>query len=405
MPQMPKIIKMGKTLLITNDFPPRRGGIEGFAKALADRLAAPDGDGIVVYTANMGPESENIDNAENYPILRGPRNTLLPTPRVRHKVVQTFKEHNCDSVLFASSVPLGLLAKPLRRAGAKNIVALTHGHEVWYARLPLARRLLQVVANRVDYLTAVSNWTRREIGKALPDESKLKQEILSPGVDPNIFKPGCGGEHIRVELGLRPDTPLVVCPARAIACKGQDRLIAAWPQVLTVIPDAVLLIVGGGNYLSELVKLAHNFGLRDSPELPVKAEFGISPDDKVIFVGSVTWEAVAAYDDAASVIAMPSRPRLFGLGPEGYPLVFMEAAAMGKPVIVGRNGGAPEGTLDGVSGFVVDPLDDAEIAARIIELLASPELAQEMGAKGREWVLANHTWDQVTNRCAELLGR
>jgi phosphatidylinositol alpha-1,6-mannosyltransferase len=359
----------------------------------------------VVYTADMGAESAGIDGGVNYPIIRDPRNTLLPTKRGKREVLRTFTDYGCDAVLFASSVPLGLLAKPLRQAGAQRIVALTHGHEVWYARLPIARRLLRVVAERVDYLTAVSNWTKLAIGKALPPQLWEKQEILSPGVDPTVFHPGAGGDAIRTMLGLSPSIPLVVCPARAIACKGQDKLIAAWPTVITAVPDAILVIVGDGNYLTKLITQAHGFGLRKELKLPTADDFGITAGDKVLFVGSVTWEQVAAYDDAADVIAMPSRPRLFGLGPEGFPLVFMEAAACAKPVIVGRNGGAPEGTLDGISGFVVDPNNVPEIAGKVIELLLQPELAREMGARGREWVLANHTWDQVALRCAELLGR
>jgi len=400
---------MGRTLLITNDFPPRRGGIEGFAKALADRLAGPDGSGIVVYTATMGLQDAETDSSVDYPINRDRANTLLPSPRVKRAVIAAFQEYDCDSVLFASSVPLGLLAKPLRAAGAKRIVAITHGHEVWYARLPLAKNLLRLVAKRVDYLTAVSQWTRREIGKALPASSHLeqtiaKQEILSPGVDPTVFYPGAGGMAIREQLGLSPTTPVVVCPARAIACKGQDKLITAWPKVIKAVPDAVLVIVGGGNYLPELVALANTTALRN-PAPVIADPIGNTTGDKVIFTDSVPWEKVAAYMDAADVVAMPSRPRLFGLGPEGYPLVFMEAAAAGKPVIVGRNGGAPEGTLAGVSGFVVDPFDVGEIASRLIELLANPALARQMGAAGREWVLAHHTWDQVAAHCAVLLGR
>jgi len=396
---------MPRTLLVTNDYPPRRGGIEGFAKALADRLAGPDGGGIVVYTATMGPNDDEIDGLVNYPVIRDRTRTLLPTPRVRREAIRLFKEYNCDTVLIGSSVPLGVLAKPMRAAGAKRIVAITHGHEVWYARLPLGELLLRYVAANVDNLTAISKWTRRAIGKALPYESKLKQELLSPGADPQVFYPGCGGAAIRAKFGLSPDTPVVVCAARAIACKGQDQLIAAWPLVLESVPDAVLIIVGGGNYLPELVALANTAGLRNpAPEI-TDNPMGNTAGDKVIFTGSVPWNDVAAYMDAANVVATPCRSRLFGLGPEGYGLVFMEAAACGKPVIVGRSGGAPEATLDGVSGFVVNPIDTGEIAGRIVELLTDPEKARTMGQKGLEWVLANHTWNQVANRCSELLGR
>jgi len=380
-----------RTLVVTNDFPPRRGGIESFVRALADRL----GD-VVVYTASM-PGSEEVDAALPYPVIRDRSGTLLPTPRVRDAVVTALREHRCDRVLIGSSVPLGLLAPALRKAGAEVIVAMTHAHEVWWSRLPGTRQALRKVGDGVDWLTDISDWTRREIGTALSDAGRARQTRMAPGVDTDHFRPGCGGAAVRASLGLTQEVPVVVCAARLVERKGQDMLIEAWPRVLREVPDARLVIVGDGPYRAKLEKLAVQRGVCDV----------------VTFAGSVPWEQMPGYMDAADVFAMPARSRLMGLEPEGLGIVFLaeglgivflEAAACEKPVVVGRSGGAPEATDDGVTGHVVDPTDPAEIARRVVELLTDREGAAEMGRLGRERVLTSWQWEQVGATCRRLLG-
>lgn len=371
-----------RTLIVTNDFPPRRGGIESFVRALADRL----GD-VVVYTAAM-PGSAEVDAALPYPVVRDRWGTLLPTRHVRERAVALMREHGCDRVLIGSSVPLGLLAPALREAGAKVIVAVTHGHEVWWSRLPGTKQALRKVGDSVDWLADISNWTRKEIGKALSDAGRARQTRMAPGVDTDRFRPGCGGAEVRESLGFTPDTPVVVCAARMVKRKGQDMMIGAWPRVLRDVPDARLVIVGDGPDRKRLEKLVASRGVADV----------------VTFTGSVPWEQMPGYMDAADVFAMPSRSRLMGLEPEGLGIVFLEGAACEKPVIVGRSGGAPEATDDGVTGYVVEPTDTAEIARRVVELLTDKEKSARMGALGRERVLASWQWDQVGETCRRLLG-
>ena len=372
---------MPRTLIVTNDFPPRRGGIESFVRALADRL----GD-VVVYTASM-PGSEEVDAALPYPVIRDRTGTLLPTRRVRAAVVRTLREHGCDRVLIGSSVPLGLLAPALREAGAQRILAVTHGHEVWWSRLPGTRRALRRVGDAVDVLTDISDWTRAQIGRALSPAGRAKQTRMAPGVDTSHFFPGSGGAAVRSSLGLTAEDRVVVCAARLVPRKGQDTMIDAWPAVLAAVPRARLVVVGDGPHRAALEKRA--------------AQRGVTAD--VTFVGSVPWEQMPAYMDAADVFAMPSRSRLAGLEPEGLGIVFLEAAACGKPVIVGRSGGAPEATRDGETGYVVDPRSPREVAARVVELLTDRDKAAAMGAKGRDWVHASWQWDQVGATARRLL--
>jgi len=339
---------MSRVLVVTNDFPTRRGGIESFVLALCERMPPEQ---VVVYTASM-PGAREYDAALPFPVYRDPARVLLPTPRVAGRVATVLRRHDCDRVLFGASAPLGLLAPRLRRAGAGRVVALTHGHEVWWARLPGARGLLRRIGDSVDVLTFVSEWCRRSIAPALSADAADRMRRLSPGVDPERFFPGCGGAEVRGRLGIAADAPVVVCTARLVRRKGQDTLIRVWPRVVAEHPGAVLLLVGNGAARRALEQLAADRSVTGS----------------VLFVGGVDWDDVPSYTDAGDVFAMPCRTRRWGLEPEAWGIVLLEAQACGLPVVVGRSGGAPETLADRRRGRVVST--DAEVLDALVELLA-----------------------------------
>lgn len=313
---------MGRVLVVTNDFPTRRGGIETFVLSLCEQMDPED---VVVYTASM-PGDREYDATLPFPVYRDPAGTLLPTPAVGRRVARVMRRHGCDEVLFGASAPLGLLGRRLRRAGARRIVALTHGHEVWWARVPVTRRLLRRIGDSVDVMTYVSEWCRQQIAPALSPAAVERMERLSPGVDTGRFFPGCGGAEVRERLGIAAHAPVVVCTARMVRRKGQDTLVRAWPAVLREVPDAVLLLVGDGPARKRVERMVRRRGITDS----------------VVLTGSVPWSEIPAYTDAGDVFAMPCRTRLFGLEAEAFGIVFLEAAACGLPVIGGDSGGAPE---------------------------------------------------------------
>jgi phosphatidylinositol alpha-1,6-mannosyltransferase len=315
-------VTVGRVLVVTNDFPPRRGGIETFVYSICEVLPPED---VVVYTAAM-PGDREYDAGLPYPVYRDPATMLLPTPAVGRRVVEVMRRHGCERVVFGASAPLGLLGRRLRRAGAARVIALTHGHEVWWARVPVTRQLLRRVGSSVDVMTYVSEWCRDRIAPALSGDAAARMVRLSPVVDTDRFYPGCGGAEKRRQLGISPEAPVVVCTARMVKRKGQDTLVKAWPQVLDAVPDARLLLVGDGPYRSKVERLARRLGVEGS----------------VIFTGSVSWEEMSAYTDAGDVFAMPVRSRLFGLEAEAFGIVFLEAAACGLPVVAGDSGGVRE---------------------------------------------------------------
>ncbi|WP_137989869.1 glycosyltransferase family 4 protein [Streptomyces vilmorinianum] len=380
---------MHKTLIVTNDFPPRPGGIQAFLHNMALRL---DPERIVVYASTWKRSREGIeataafDAEQPFTVVRDSTTMLLPTPRVTARATALLREHDCESVWFGAAAPLGLMAPALRRAGARRIVATTHGHEAGWAQLPGARRLLRRIGEGTDTITYLGEYTRSRIATALTPAAAARMVQLPPGVDEKTFHPGSGGEAVRERLGLS-DRPVVVCVSRLVPRKGQDTLIRAMPRILRRVPDAVLLIVGGGPYEKELRRLAAATGVADS----------------VRFTGAVPWEELPAHYGAGDVFAMPCRTRRGGLDVEGLGIVYLEASATGLPVVAGDSGGAPDAVLNGETGWVVHGDAPEESADRITTLLLDPELRGRMGERGRDWVEDRWRWDLLAERLKELL--
>ncbi|MFD8428136.1 glycosyltransferase family 4 protein [Streptomyces coelicoflavus] len=380
---------MRKTLIVTNDFPPRPGGIQAFLHNMALRL---DPERLVVYASTWkrgreGAEATAAFDAEQpFTVVRDRTTMLLPTPGATRRAVGLLREHGCTSVWFGAAAPLGLMAPALRRAGAERLVATTHGHEAGWAQLPAARQLLRRIGESTDTITYLGEYTRSRIAGALTPAAAARMVQLPPGVDEKTFHPASGGDEVRARLGLT-ERPVVVCVSRLVPRKGQDTLIRAMPRILAAEPDAVLLIVGGGPYEKDLRRLATETGVAAS----------------VHFTGPVPWSELPAHYGAGDVFAMPCRTRRGGLDVEGLGIVYLEASATGLPVVAGDSGGAPDAVLDGETGWVVHGEDPNESADRITTLLADPELRRRMGERGRTWVEEKWRWDLLAEHLKALL--
>ncbi|HEU4422754.1 MAG TPA: glycosyltransferase, partial [Pilimelia sp.] len=213
-----------RALLVTNDFPPRPGGIERFVHNLAVRLPA---DSLVVYAssrAGAGPgtrraarreEIAKFDADQPFEVVRERTGMLLPTPVIARRAAQVALAHGCDTVWFGAAAPLGLLAGGLRqRARIRRAVALTHGHETGWAALPGARRLLRRIGRENDVLTYLGAYTRERLARALGG-GVTRLEQLAPGVDVTTYHPGVDGGAIRLRHGLS-GRPVVVCVSRLV---------------------------------------------------------------------------------------------------------------------------------------------------------------------------------------------
>lgn len=371
---------MTRTLIVTNDFPPRAGGIQAFVHQLAVRQPA---ESLVVY-APAWKGADRFDAEQPFDVVRHPTSLMLPVPDVARRAADLARGERCDTVWFGAAAPLGLLAPGLRSAGVERFVAQTHGHEVGWAALPGARVLLRRIASGVDVITYLGEYTRRRLARVIGDRTELVR--LPPGVDTEAFQPGVDGASIRASLGLA-DRPVVVCVSRLVPRKGQDVLIRALPLIRRRVPDAALLVVSGGPDAPRLHRLAVTTGVADD----------------VVFTGSVPWAELPRYYAAGDVFAMPCRTRRGGLDVEGLGIVYLEASATGLPVVAGDSGGAPDAVREGETGYVVDGRDVVEVADRVARLLADRELARRMGAAGRAWVEAEWRWDDLAASMTKLL--
>jgi phosphatidylinositol alpha-1,6-mannosyltransferase len=357
-------------LLVSNDFPPRTGGIQAYLHELA--MALPAG-GLAVYAPDW-PGAAAFDAKLPFPVIRHPGSLMLPTPSVLRRAGGLLRDLGCRTVWFGAAAPLALLGPALRSAGAGRVVASSHGHEVGWSMLPPGRSVLRRIGADANVITVVSRFTRRRIASAFGPQAAL--ELLPPGVNCARFHPDPGA---RAEIRRRyriGQAPVVLCVSRLVTRKGQDVLIRALPAIRRAVPGAVLLLVGAGPRLGALRRLTQSCGVADA----------------VVCTGSVPGAALPAYYAAGDVFAMPCRTRGRGLDVEGLGLVFLEAAATGLPVIAGNAGGARETVRPKDTGDLVDGRDINAVAHAVAVLLADPDRAALLGRNGRRWMQQEWSW-------------
>ena len=367
---------LGKILCITNDFGPRAGGIETFVMGLIER--APKGS-IIVYTSAQG-DTTSYDQGWlrdfGVEVIRDPSKILLPTPRVIRSVKKVITRDSIKQVFFGAAAPLAIMARSLRKKGVVNIVALTHGHEVWWAKLWPFSSAISFIGNNVDHLTYLGEFTKSEIAKALSTKAKSRLVKIAPGIDTDHFAPDSGSIQLRRDLGLI-DKKVIVSVGRLVHRKGQDFLIQSLPAILEKHPTAHILMVGEGPYRKNLTKMVEKLKLSQA----------------VTFIGRIQYKDLPRYICAGDIFAMPSRSRLAGLEVEGLGIVYLEASSCALPVVAGRSGGAPDAVDEGITGFSVDGTSTVEISSVIIKLLDDPAKAKAMGTAGRSWIIEKWRWE------------
>jgi phosphatidylinositol alpha-1,6-mannosyltransferase len=364
-----------RVLCITNDFGPRAGGIETFVHGLIERM--PYGS-VTVYTSSQGDTSQfDASWLKNFgvSVIRDKSKILLPTPRVLRITQRLVREEKFTAIFFGAAAPLGLLAHGLRRAGAVRLVALTHGHEVWWAKVWPFKFLLRRIGSGLDAMTYLGGYTKGEIAKALKRKDQESLVHIAPGIDTVHFSPQGDLSELRKKLELHGKR-LIVSVGRLVHRKGQDTLVEALPQIIEEFPDAHLLFIGVGPHLQYIHKRAIELGVLSH----------------ISFAGRVPYDEIPQFIGLGEIFAMPSRSRLAGLEVEGLGIVYLEASACGLPVVGGKSGGAPDALLEGETGFAVDGRNSADVAEAILRLLRDPEMGLQMGKRGREWIIENWEW-------------
>jgi len=374
-----------RILCVTNDFGPRAGGIETFVMGLIERL--PFGS-VIVYTSaqeDSAPYDLKWLKEFGVEVVRDKSKILLPTPGVAYCVNALVRERKITTVFFGAAAPLGLLSKGLRRAGVKEIVALTHGHEVWWSKVWPFTMAMKSISRHVNHLTYLGEFTRSAIASSVTKEAAQSMVKIAPGIDTDHFSP-VNASQLREELGLT-HKKVIVSVGRLVHRKGQDVLIEAMPAIIEEVPEAHVLMIGEGPYRSYLENRVKALGLQE----------------RVTFIGRIQYADLPRYVCAGDLFVMPSRSRLAGLEVEGLGIVYLEASACGLPVIAGNSGGAPDAVLDGETGLVVDGTQKTDVAAAVVQLLLDPDRSKAMGIAGRQWIIQEWRWEIWSARFAELL--
>lgn len=374
-------------LFVTNDFGPRAGGIETFIIGLIQRR--PFGETIVYTSAQANCEQYDAEWLANYGVrvIRDRSKILLPTPRVLFYLKKIIRKEGITTAAFGAAAPLGLLSAGMKRSGVKRTVALTHGHEVWWAKVFPFNLLLRRIGSTVDVLTYLGEFTRNAISKALTANAISEMVKIAPGIDIDHFIP-TDATALRQSLGLS-GKKVIVSVGRIVHRKGQDRLIEAMPEILKSVPSAHLLLIGEGPYREHLQKLVKEHKL----------------DTSVSFIGRIQYKDLPMYLCAGDIFAMPSRSRLMGLEVEGLGIVYLEASSCGLPVLAGNSGGAPDAVIQNKTGLVINGTDNKQIASAAIELLTNVKFSQRMGLAGRQWIIDNWRWETWSKDFEDLLNK
>ncbi len=365
-----------RTLLVTNDYPPRVGGIQRTLEALWKELPPER----VSVLAPTWEGAGSFDAVAPYTIMREPVEFIWPTPGFAARLDEVVASLGVEVVLFGDAFPLAFLGPRLARRGTPYLVA-THGFDYWLSVVPGAHASLRYMTSSASRVPVMcSEFIARTVRTAVP--RAVPVSILRSGADLRAFRPDLPTADLRERLGVG-DRPLAVCVSRLVARKGQDVLIQGMQRIRRQVPEATLVIVGGGPYEERLRTLASR-----------------APTGSVVFTGQVSEEDLPRYYAMGDVFAMPCRSRLGGMEVEGWGNVFIEASACARPIVVGDSGGARETVVDGETGFLVDGSDVDRVADAVAELLADPERARRMGAAGRERVERAHAWPAIAARLA-----
>jgi phosphatidylinositol alpha-1,6-mannosyltransferase len=365
-------------LLVTNDFPPKIGGIQSYLWELWRRLPP----GQVTVLTSPYPDAAAFDAAQKFPIHRTREPVLLPSPIVTRRVQRLAADTGARAVVLDPALPLGLIGPHL---GLPYAVVL-HGAEITIpGRLPGSRSLLARVIEGADLLIAAGGYPQAEALRATGGRGLPPSVQIPPGVDTVRFVPLAPIERAstRARLALPASGPLVLSVSRLVPRKGMDTLIEAAARLERGgrYPQLTVVIAGSGRDRARLDRLIRRTGA------PVR------------LIGRVPSPDLPALYACADVFALCCRSRWGGLEQEGFGIVFLEAAASGVPAVAGDSGGAAEAVVDGETGIVVaDPNDVTAVAAAIDRLLSDPGLAGRQGQAARQRAEAHFAYDVLAAR-------
>lgn len=364
---------MTRHLLVTNDFPPKVGGIQSYLWELWRRLIPEE---VCVYTTPY-QGAALFDAQQRFRVERSPEPWLGPFPHLIKRINTLAAQHEAELIVVDPAVPLGAIAPYFELPYA----VVLHGAEVTIpARVPGPRAALRRVLEQASFVISAGEYALREAELCVGHD--LKSVVIPPGVDTERFAPFAAAERnaARLKFGIEKSDVVLATVNRLVPRKGMDLLVASVATAAQTVPNLRAFIGGSGREAKRLEDQISHLSA------PVQMLGRISDADVVSLYG------------AADLMAMLCTTRWGGLEQEGFGIVFLEAAAAGLPQIAGRSGGAAEAVVDGKTGVIVNAADHGSVVEAIIRLATDTQLRQTLGAAARHRAAASFEYDLLANR-------
>jgi phosphatidyl-myo-inositol dimannoside synthase len=382
---------MKRALLITNDFPPI---VSGISTLFYEFLKRTDRDRYLLIAPKI-KDAKKIDHKAQLNVRR------IWIPAGESKLSKCLKTLlsvfyilffslryrpsmiHCGQVL--SNGYGGFLCKKL--LGIPYTVWVYGSETIRFGRFSSLERLMKWILNEAKRVVVISSFAENEYLDFSVSPHKLVK--LPPGVETDFFTPRQKDEELVKKYSLK-DKIVLLTISRLDERKGHDMVLKAIPRLLPDYPDIIYLIVGKGREEERLREIVSENGLEDT----------------VIFAGYVHEDQLPKYYNLCDIFVLPNRisekSALKG-DYEGFGIVFLEASACGKLVIAGQSGGVTDAVLNGVTGYLVDPLSPGDITSMIKRLLDDRVLREKIGNAGRDWVVKNFDWKVLMKRFEEIL--
>ncbi|MCH1512491.1 MAG: glycosyltransferase family 4 protein [Acidimicrobiales bacterium] len=361
-------------LLVTNDYPPKVGGIQSYLWEIYRRLPQ---DEVVVFTTPH-PDSATFDSEQRHKIIRSKQRLLLPTKRVANQILSIVEAEKIDFIMYDPAVPVGILGPRLKIPYG----VILHGAEVTIpGRIPVARTFIANVLRKAKAVITAGDYSTQEAERAARQD--LPVAVIPPGVDIDKFHPleRAQRDEVRRRYGFDENDEVILALSRLVPRKGIDVLISAVAKLAKDRPQVHLLIAGTG---------------RDRSRLTQRAKRKRAP---VTFLDHVPAEEIPHLYGMADVFGMICRVRWGGLEQEGFGIVFLEAAACGIPQIAGRSGGADEAVVNGETGIVInEPKNVNAVVEALEQILSNPEKRSSMSHESRERAVKNFSYDLLASQ-------
>ena len=363
-----------RILLVTNDFPPKVGGIQTYCYELAKNLTSL-GEEVTVLAPGVEGDLE-FDKRQDFKIIR-----LKKKISLYFTFFSTLRRERIEKILVAHRANYARLA-----SWADIHLKIPYDIIVYGGEILLSRRRKSIRKNfaRAGKIITISNFTKERLIEIGIPEKKIV--IIHPGVDPIKFNPQLDSSSIKKKHNIEGKR-IILTVSHLVKRKGHHNVLRALPQVLEKVPNIVYLIVGEGEEEENLKGIVRDLKLKE----------------RVIFVGEVKEKEIPLYYAACDIFIMPSYEIEKKGDVEGFGIAYLEASACGKPVVGGKSGGVPDAVIDGETGLLINPLDIDQIAQSLVKLLTNPELARRLGGKGRGRLEKELNWGKIAQEIREII--